>query len=447
MSKEKVESQKKRLVIFGLFSVIALVLCTGVVLGVALSLVTEGVYEFDVPAAESLTAMPETDVQTVDFLAKLIDSAKDGKRVYADVSTDIYVENISLDGSESERSVLNYMQKTITANVDAMYAENHTGSFEDGYKGYPTITLSPDEIIKAGCEQGIKDVDGEVTQTDFYFFSLDCVAENYPPRRESGAYSTFGLEEDDKILSALRAEAEPMLTVAELRAVGTEFRIEAQSERLTDRLNYLSFSRKYSVELVVDFAGDFETLGRKTVKFDYTVCEMFNYTWAGISFSEQSVSLEKGDTHQLSLNAVMNDDSDYTMRLESSNEAVATVDDLGYVCGVENSREPVVITAYLEYLGIEYTSECEVTVSVPVKKIEVSEDEMTLGVGQTQALSALLKPDKATNTDVIWISENENVAAVSEDGTVTALKPGTATVIAVAADGHFRDSCTVTVTE
>ena len=56
-----------------------------------------------------------------------------------------------------------------------------------------------------------------------------------------------------------------------------------------------------------------------------------------------------------------------------------------------------------------------------------------------------MAPADATDTRVTWASSNPDVAAVGQDGAVTARATGEATITATTADGSFTDRCTVTV--
>ena len=62
--------------------------------------------------------------------------------------------------------------------------------------------------------------------------------------------------------------------------------------------------------------------------------------------------------------------------------------------------------------------------------------------GDTQTLSATVKPDDATDKTVTWSSSNTAVATV-DGGKVTAVAPGTATITAKA--GDKTATCAVTV--
>ena len=85
------------------------------------------------------------------------------------------------------------------------------------------------------------------------------------------------------------------------------------------------------------------------------------------------------------------------------------------------------------------------TYVVPVTGVSLDESSITLDVGGNQTLTATVTPEDATNKKVRWSSDNEAVAAVSEDGVVTAVAGGTAVITATTHDGFFTASCTVTV--
>lgn len=75
--------------------------------------------------------------------------------------------------------------------------------------------------------------------------------------------------------------------------------------------------------------------------------------------------------------------------------------------------------------------------------------ELTIGAEASQATTTLIatvKPEAATDKTVTWASDNVEVATVTEDGVVTAVAAGTATITATANDGSGKSAaCTVTV--
>ena len=81
-----------------------------------------------------------------------------------------------------------------------------------------------------------------------------------------------------------------------------------------------------------------------------------------------------------------------------------------------------------------------------VTSITLNQSTATLTEGQTLTLIATVEPGYATNKAVTWSSTDFDVAAVDNNGKVTAIAPGTATITATANDGSgVSAQCEVTV--
>ncbi len=85
--------------------------------------------------------------------------------------------------------------------------------------------------------------------------------------------------------------------------------------------------------------------------------------------------------------------------------------------------------------------------TVPVSQITLNKAETSISVGNNETLTATVAPGNAANKALNWASSDTSVATVAADGTVTAVKAGTATITATATDGSGKSAtCTVTVT-
>ncbi len=80
------------------------------------------------------------------------------------------------------------------------------------------------------------------------------------------------------------------------------------------------------------------------------------------------------------------------------------------------------------------------TVYVPVNSISISPNYIELSAGVTKKLVTYIYPSNASNKSVTWSSSNVSVATVSSDGTVRAVRKGTAIITARAADGKSVDA-------
>ena len=79
---------------------------------------------------------------------------------------------------------------------------------------------------------------------------------------------------------------------------------------------------------------------------------------------------------------------------------------------------------------------------VTINDVSLNESTLNLTIGQTEALTATVDPDGAIVT-VLWSSDDESVATVSDAGVITAVGEGEAVITATASDKSA--TCTVTV--
>lgn len=95
--------------------------------------------------------------------------------------------------------------------------------------------------------------------------------------------------------------------------------------------------------------------------------------------------------------------------------------------------------------GTVTSAPATLTVTQPVTGVKLDKDTLSLVVDGTATLQATVAPENATNKDVTWTSDKPEIAKV-ENGKVTALKQGTATITVTTNDGGKTATCTVNVT-
>lgn len=86
----------------------------------------------------------------------------------------------------------------------------------------------------------------------------------------------------------------------------------------------------------------------------------------------------------------------------------------------------------------------EEPVTIHVSSITLSEEAITLQVGETAELKATVLPEDAADKSYTWNSDNDDVATVT-DGLVTAVSAGSATITVKTTDGEKTATCAVTV--
>ncbi len=368
---EKKGIKKYQFLIFGLCSLLALALCM-VVLVVTVKTVEKdntGTAEYE---TKSKTELTDDTAVLLGYIKTLTEETAGNKFIKADVYTDISVDDASLTlspESEADKKLLIYAKNKMLPSVDGYYPQDIKGVFGSVYEAMPVIDLSPELIANSRYCVGEADENGnpvyntdtgELIDADYYFisFELDYAAVDSPAVRE-----LFKLDSKQEIAEKFSADISDVCKINSAEAVPSLLKISAKINRFSDKIEYIDFEKLYTISADVSFENDLSVFGSKQLSFSYSVKERLEYRYAGISFSESTVTVEPGAELALSVAAVIENDSEYTVTFASSDETVATVDEMGYVKGISSSCNPVTITVTLEYLGEKFTDECTVIVN------------------------------------------------------------------------------------
>ena len=170
-----------------------------------------------------------------------------------------------------------------------------------------------------------------------------------------------------------------------------------------------------------------------------------SYPVTGIKVSQDTLMLTKKDeTAQLSAEVVPSYADNTRVTWKSSDESVVTVDEKGKVTAVGNGTATITVTS----VSGNYTATVAVTVKIPVEieKISIEAEKETLTkLGESTELKVKIEPENADAQKLIWKSENEMIAAVDENGKVTAIGNGMAIITVTTEDGKNTASITITV--
>ena len=152
-------------------------------------------------------------------------------------------------------------------------------------------------------------------------------------------------------------------------------------------------------------------------------------TLVDITINEKEVKLLKNKEVQLSITKIPEDTTDETVvTWKSSNEAVATVDSNGLVKTISEGKATITATCG------SFSKTCEIEVVNPLLAISINEGDQTLKVSQTKELTVTYNPEETTDSKAITWSSSDSTIAKVENGKVTALKPGEATITATGAN-------------
>ena len=170
-----------------------------------------------------------------------------------------------------------------------------------------------------------------------------------------------------------------------------------------------------------------------------------SYPVTGIKVSPDTLTLNRKDeTAQLTAEVIPSYADNTRVKWKSSDENVVTVDEKGKVTAVGNGTATITVTS----VSGNYTATVAVTVKIPVEieKISIEAEKETLTkLGESTELKVKIEPENADAQKLIWKSENEMIAAVDENGKVTAIGNGMAIITVTTEDGKNTASITITV--
>ncbi len=176
-----------------------------------------------------------------------------------------------------------------------------------------------------------------------------------------------------------------------------------------------------------------ESSGRVTVtakKGEKTVvsCDVNVISRSTISLESSASAIGEGLTVQITALIFSGNETEFAYSSEDS--SVAAVNESGLVTAVSAGKTRIKVSCY----GCESVF-FNVDVYDSPSYIALSAESIDLGVGEEHALSVLLPEESYKEIAPVFSSDNESVAVVDENGTVTAIGKGSCSIKATAYSG------------
>ena len=143
-------------------------------------------------------------------------------------------------------------------------------------------------------------------------------------------------------------------------------------------------------------------------------------------------STDEANTAQLTYTVNPEEASWKDVVWSSSDENIATVDADGVIKGVSKGRATVYAASTQPDKKVR--AQVQVTVNQAVESIEAV-DSVVVQANKTSSVKATVIPSTASNKKIEWISEDESIASVNQNGIIRGKSYGRTTVVAKAADG------------
>lgn len=222
----------------------------------------------------------------------------------------------------------------------------------------------------------------------------------------------------------------------------------AKADELVDKLG-MSYTSSDPNVLTVDENGNITAVGIGTAEVamsskdgKITTSKVVEVVVTPVSLDMvDRITLTKEKNSKAKLEAVVQPEDATHVEIEftSSNEDVATVNSDGEINAVDVGE--ATITASIKETDL--TAECVVTVVPDIESIELSDISLKLKKDGTAQLTATANPDGASIDGIAFASDAPDVATVDEEGNVTAIADGKATI--TASVGDVSAECVVTV--
>ena len=221
---------------------------------------------------------------------------------------------------------------------------------------------------------------------------------------------------------------------------------EIQKIEVPKKEGYIFQGYKINLDTVIDKAGVIDISKFKTLYDNTTSGEMFKLIaeWKETEVSKITIRNYPRVTYEKGEDLNLDDAQLLVTNSEGSSTLVKITSDM--ISGYDKNKvgeQTVTVT----YKGKTTTFKVKVSeAEVKVTKINLSEENKTLKIGEKFTLEAKVEPDTATNKQVEWKSEDESIATVSSSGEVAAVKEGSTNIVATAKDGSGTKAiCKVTV--
>lgn len=165
----------------------------------------------------------------------------------------------------------------------------------------------------------------------------------------------------------------------------------------------------------------------------------------GIELNSAILSMNEGETKQLSYTIKPANATNKTVTWGSSNNSVATVDNGLITCLKAGTTDISVTTEDGGYVSSCALTVNEVSAQVPLQSISINPSAVELIPNGTTQLEVVYNPTNATNRSINWSISPEGIATVSVDGLVKAVMEGECVVTATSVDGNKIATCNITI--
>ena len=173
-------------------------------------------------------------------------------------------------------------------------------------------------------------------------------------------------------------------------------------------------------------------------KFTASCPVTVNQPLQGIALSNIDLVINRTDNAEINCTLTPADTTDTDIAFSIADTSIAKLNG-SKVVAVGNG------TTTLTAACGKIKANAQITVTTAPTEIQLDSTEGVLTVGNTHTIQTTLLPETTTDTDLAWSVNDESIATVDENGTVTAQGPGNCVVTAATPDGALKATYSLTV--
>lgn len=160
-----------------------------------------------------------------------------------------------------------------------------------------------------------------------------------------------------------------------------------------------------------------------------------------INVSIDNTVLNKGETKQLNVEILPKEAANNGVTYSSSNSNIVRVDSSGNIIGIRSGKATITVKAKENNVS----NSIEIQVYSPVTDMNLNAENVILQVGDSFTITPIILPEDASNTNVSYAVDDENIVQIYNNGKITALTEGETKVTATTEDGNIQGKVKVTV--
>lgn len=345
---------KKKSTILTVLGLILLVVCCGVFFTIyAHYTINKPKFEVPEEVLSAKQSIPAQESEKYDYIVSSYNSAFcDETNITKSVDLSVDDNTVISDMSDADNASLKLIKGSLIDYTDLLYVQYDKLPGEKAHD-FRNADSDDNDIISCEMTEGETDDKGNVTDDEYYFFTAELTA---------AANNDY----NQKIIDGVIKKVSEMAYVTDYDISLKSYTVSGKIDKVRDKLCDISFDFVWSVDVKLDFKGDYSSLGKVNLSFECNVNESYTFVWYGAYFTSENVYMNISDENTLPVVVSVADDAektDYVLKFTSSDSESVEVDSDGIVTAEKVTSEPVTVTVLLKYKGHTYKSQCRVTVT------------------------------------------------------------------------------------